>query len=137
VPKNNFNIGLNYSYSDTHDGADCDDPDIGTNCIDESMVRVPRHTVTSAIAYKTKNNLNNKLLIKYSGETRDYGNTNNSFADQILDDYIIFNYYADYKLYNEYNLYFSASNIFDQNYEQAYQYSTMGRSFNFGLKTAF
>jgi len=136
-PKNNFNIGLNYSYSDTHDGADCDDPDIGTNCIDESMVRVPRHTVTSAIAYKTKNNLNNKLLIKYSGETRDYGNTNNSFADQILDDYIIFNYYADYKLYDEYNLYFSASNIFDQNYEQAYQYSTMGRSFNFGLKTAF
>ena len=101
------------------------------------MVRVPRHTVTSAIAYKTKNNFNNKLLIKYSGKTRDYGNINNSFADQILDDYIIFNYYADYKLYNKYNLYFSASNIFDRNYEQAYQYSTMGRSFNFGLKTAF
>ena len=71
MPKNNFNIGLNYSYSDTHDGADCDDPDIGTNCIDEAMVRVPRHGVTSAIAYKTKNNLNNKLLIKYSGERRE------------------------------------------------------------------
>ena len=101
------------------------------------MVRVPRHAVTSTIVYKTKNNLNNKLLIKYSGETRDYGNTNNSFADQILDDYITFNYFADYKLYNQYKVYFSANNIFDANYEQAYQYSTMGRSFNFGLKTAF
>ena len=127
-------MGLNYTYSDTYDGADCDNPDIGTNCIDESMVRLPRHAVNSAIIYKTKNNLDNKLVIKYSGETRDYGNANNSWADQILDDYVIFNYFADYKLYNQYKLYFSANNIFDENYEQAYQYSTMGRSFNFGLK---
>jgi outer membrane cobalamin receptor len=101
------------------------------------MVRVPRHAITSAITYKTKKNLNNKLSIKYSGETRDYGNINNSYADQILDDYITFNYFADYKLYDQYNLYLSANNIFGANYEQAYQYSTMGRSFNFGLKTAF
>ena len=137
IPRNNFNIGLNYSYSDTYDGADCDNPDKGTNCIDEAMVRVPRHAVTSAIIYKTRNNLNNKLLIKYSGETRDYGNTNNSFADQILDDYITFNYSADYKLFDQYKVYFSANNIFNENYEQAYQYSTMGRSFNFGLKNSF
>jgi len=141
VPNNDLNIGLNYSYSDTYDGADCDNPDQGSSltvsCIDSAMVRVPRHAITSAINYKTKNNLNNKLLIKYSGETRDYGNANNSFADQILDDYITFNYYADYKLYDQYNLYFSAHNIFNQNYEQAYQYSTMGRSFNFGLKTKY
>ena len=43
----------------------------------------------------------------------------------------------DYKLYNKYNLYFLANNIFDENYEQAYQYSTLGRSFNFGLKTNY
>ena len=138
VPKNHFNVGLNYSYSDTYDGADCDNPDQGSAltvpCIDTAMVRVPRHAITSAIVYKTKNNLNNKLLIKYSGETRDYGNTNNSFADQILDDYITFNYFVDYKLYDQYKVYFSANNIFDENYEQAYQYSTMGRSFNIGLK---
>ena len=55
------------------------------------MVRVPRHALTSSINYKTRNSINNKLLIKYSGETRDYGNTNNQgFADVILDDYITF-----------------------------------------------
>ena len=72
------------------------------------------------------------MLIKYSGETRDYGNTNQGFADVILDDYITFNYLADYKLNGRYKIYLSANNIFDQNYEQAFQYSTMGRTFNFG-----
>jgi len=138
-PINNFNIGFNYSYTDTYDGADCDDPDktAGTECIDDSMVRVPRHAWTSVINYKTKSNINNKLLIKYSGETRDYGNTNQGFADVILDDYITFNYLADYKLNSRYKIYLSANNIFDQNYEQAFQYSTIGRSFNFGIKTEY
>jgi len=45
-------LSLNYNYTDTHDGADCDDPDIGNNCIDESMVRVPRHAFTSVFKYK-------------------------------------------------------------------------------------
>jgi vitamin B12 transporter len=140
-PINNFNIGLNYSYTDTYDGADCDNPDAGTTftvaSIDCAMVRVPRHALNSTINYKTKNNINNKLLIKYSGETRDYGNTNNAFADVILDDYITFNYLADYKLNGRYKIYLSASNIFDQNYEQAFQYSTMGRAFNFGIKSEY
>jgi len=138
-PINNFNIGLNYSYSDTYDGADCDNTNntAGFDCIDKSMVRVPRHTLASVINYKTKNNIHNKFLIKYSGETRDYGNTNNSFADVILDDYITINYLANYKLNDIYKIYFSANNVFDQNYEQAYQYSTIGRSFNIGLKTQY
>ncbi len=136
--KDNLNIGMDYNYNETYDGADCDDPDSdATKCIDPAMVRVPRHALSSAINYKTKSNINNKLLIKYSGETRDYGNGNNSFSDVILDDYITFNYSANYKLFGQYNLYFIANNIFDQNYEQAYQYSTMGRSFNFGLSRAY
>ena len=101
------------------------------------MVRVPRHAVTSSISYNLNKNLKNSLLIKYSGETRDYGNTNNAFADVILDDYLTINYLASYKLYNTYELFFSANNIFDHNYEQAYQYSSLGRSFNFGIKRAY
>ncbi len=134
-PSTNLNLGLNYSYTDTHDGADCDNPD--GSSIDCAMVRVPRHAITSTINYKSKNNLNNKLIFKYSGETRDYGNTNNGFADVILDDYITVNYLADYKINNQYNLSFSATNIFDENYEQAYQYSTLGRSFNIGFKATY
>ena len=137
-PETNFNIGLNYNYNDTYDGADCDDPDVGaTKCIDSAMVRVPRHEITSAVNYKINKNLSNKFLIKYKGETRDYGNTNNGFADVILDDYVTLNYSAKYRLYDTYDFFFNANNIFDQNYEEAYQYSTMGRTFNFGLRRVY
>jgi len=137
-PKNNFNIGVNYNYNETYDGADCEDPDRdATKCIDPAMVRVPRHEITSSANYKINENLNNKLIVKYSGETRDYGNDNNNYADVILDDYITFDYSANYRLYDTIDLFFKANNIFDQRYEQAWQYSTMGRTFNFGLRKVY
>ena len=140
-PTDSYNIGLNYSYTDTYDGADCDNPNQGSantvRSIDCSMIRVPRHALNSSINYKTNNNINNKLIIKYSGEIRDYGNTNNNFADQILDDYITFSYLADYKFNDTYKIYFEVNNIFNQNYEKAYQYSTLGRSFNIAFKTEY
>ena len=82
-------------------------------------------------------NLTNKLVIKYSGETRDYGNANNNYADVILDDFIRFDYLANYKLNNEYEIHFTANNIFDQNYEEAWMYSTMGRTFNLNIKKVY
>ena len=137
-PKNNFNIGVNYNYNETYDGADCDDPDLdSTKCIDPSMVRVPRHEITSAVNYKINKNLSNKFIVRYSGEIRDYGNGNNNYADVILDDHITFDYSAKYILYNTYDLFFTANNIFDQNYEEAWMYSTQGRTFNFGIRRVY
>ncbi len=137
-PKNNFNIGLNYNYNETYDGADCDDPDAdSTKCIDFAMVRVPRHEITSAVNYKINENLSNKLIVRYSGERRDYGNGNNNYADVILDDYITFDYSARYKVFDTYDLFFNAKNLFDQDYEEAWLYSTMGRTFNFGIRRVY
>ena len=136
-PKNNFNIGLNYNYSDTYDGADCDDPDIGTGCIDQSMVRVPRHAVTTSLNYVTKNKINNSLLIRYKDETRDYGNVNNSWADVILGAYTTVDYYGSYKLYNTFDLFLSVKNLFNESYEQAWQYTGMDRTVNFGIKRSY
>ena len=122
-----FNLSLNYNYSDTYDGADCDDPNVGDGeCIDDSMVRVPRHALSTIMKLKNNKNLINKLSINYSGEVRDYGNTNNGFNDVILDDYLTFVYKMNYSLNNNYNIYFNVDNIFDQNYEKAL-YSAMGR----------
>ena len=77
------------------------------------------------------------VLADIIDEVRDFGNGNNSFADVVLDDYTIFNFSSTYKLFDSYNLFFNAENIFDDKYEQAHQYSSMGRSFNFGIKRAF
>jgi len=101
------------------------------------MVRVPRHAIVSSINYGVNNKFKNSLLIKYIGETRDYGNVNNSWVDQILDDHTTFDVVSTYKIWDAYNLSFSVQNMFDQNYEQAWQYSTMGRSLNFSIKRVY
>jgi len=137
-PKNNFGIRLNYNYNDTYDGADCDDPNLGSGkCIDPAMVRVPRHTVSSSINFGNNKRFKNSLLFKYSSESRDYGNANNNWTDQILDAYTTFDYFGSYQLYDNYSFFYTIQNIFDKNYEQAYQYSAPKRSINFGLKRIY
>ena len=144
-PKSNLNLSLSYNYNESYDGADCEDPHKNltwdnkplTLCLDSQMIRVPRHEVTSGLGYKFNKDLSNKIFVKYSGERRDYGNTNNGFNDVILDDYITFNYHLNYKLYNQYNLYLIANNLFDQKYEEAYQYTGMEQDISFGIKRSF
>ena len=45
-------------------------------------------------------NLIHEFSINYSGEVREYGNTNNGFKDVILDDHLIFGYNMNYNLNN-------------------------------------
>ena len=137
-PFKNFNIFLNYNYSNTYNGADCDDPNVGSgSCIDQAMVRVPRHSATTNFIFKTKNNFKNRISVSYSGEVRDYGNANNSFKDVILDKYLVTDYRLSYKLFNQNDLYMNINNIFNNNYEKAYMYSSMGRTFNIGFRKTF
>ena len=133
-----FNVSLNYNYTDTHDGADCDDPNVGSgSCIDESMVRVPMHSSNVNLSLKTKNNLKNILSLKYNGEVRDYGNGNNSFKDVILDDFFTVDYSLKYDLLNYGEFYMDINNVFNNNYEQAFMYSSMGRDINIGLRMIY
>ena len=134
----NFNILTNYNYTDTYDGADCDDPNVGsTSCIDQSMVRIPRHSFVTDFIFKNNINFENKFSINYSGEVRDYGNGNNSFKDVILDEYMVVDYSGVYNLFNKTSLYFNINNIFNNNYEQAFMYSSMARTANIGFKSIF
>ena len=101
------------------------------------MVRVPRHSSNVNLNFKTKNNLKNSLSLKYNGEVRDYGNGNNSFADVILDDYFIVDYSLKYDLLNYGKIYMDINNVFKDNYEQAYMYSSMGRNINIGIRIVY
>ena len=101
------------------------------------MVRVPRHSSNVNLSLKTKNNFINSLSLKYNGEVRDYGNGNNSFADVILDDYFIVDYSLKYNLLNYGKIYVDINNLFKNNYEQAFMYSSMGRSINIGIRMVY
>ena len=83
------------------------------------------------------NNLKHTVKLKYVDERRDYGNTNNNFEDVILSNYFTADYIINYNLSDKYNLNFSAKNIFDKKYSEAYEYKAPGRSLNFMINNKF
>ena len=142
-PKNKkIGVSLDYAFTDSFDSNTCNVT--STSCttikgskVAKAKVRVPRHAFSSTISHNVIPNLKNSLSIKFVDEVRDFGNTNNSFKDVILEDWVTFNAYSEYQLFNGYKVYFNAINIFDDVYETAHQYGSMERSFNFGIRRTY
>ena len=134
-------VNLDYTFTDSFDSNNCDVSP--TTCsiqgskLATAKVRVPRHAISTTISHNVIANLQNSLSINFVDETRDLGNTNNNFKDVVLEDYLTFNFSSTYRIFDSYKLFFNAVNIFDDKYEQAYQYSTMGRAFNFGIRKVY
>ena len=143
-----LSMGFNYTFTKSYSGMDCDKPekdkwgytsclDSGDGWLESAMVRVPIHALSSKINYQFDKDLDGSLMLNYKGRTRDYGGTDYSFKDQILDDYFLVDLKSSYKLFEGYNLDFSVKNLFDKNYENALDYSGTPRTMNVGLKIAY
>ena len=135
----NLNFGLNYTYTNTYDGAEQDDPNKSSSYTSSQMVRVPRHLVNLNTFYNFSNykNLSMSINTKWSEDSRDYGNGNRTYNDERVESYLVNDLNFNYKLFNSYNLFLNISNIFDENYETAKDYSQMNRSFNLGFKRLY
>ena len=143
-PEDVINIGFNYTFTDSFDSATCENPGKASyECfhegtqVDQAKVRVPKHAFNASINYDASKNLKHSLLVKYSGERRDVGNGNNGYADVILKEYILFDIASSYNLWDSYKIDFLLRNIFDEGYEQAYEYSGMERAINFDIRKVF
>ncbi|WP_415315729.1 TonB-dependent receptor plug domain-containing protein [Candidatus Pelagibacter sp. Uisw_137] len=143
-----LNIGFNYTLTKSYSGMDCDKPkkdafgytsclDLNNGPIDSAMVRVPLHAISSKINYQINKDLNSSLLLTYKGRTRDYGGTDYSFRDQILDEYLLLDLASSYKIGEGLKFNFSLKNVFDKNYENALDYSGMPRTMNIGLNMKY
>ena len=138
-----LNFGLNYTYTQTYDGAEQDNPN--NSYVNSQMVRVPRNIINliTNIKFPGYKNLDLTLRTKWSDKARDYGNGNanrngsQSFSDAELESYLVNDLSIKYNLFNSYDLYFDIVNITDKKYETAQDYSQINRSFNFGLKRRF
>jgi vitamin B12 transporter len=135
-------VSFDYTFTDSFDSNTCEVS--STSCtsitgskVAKAKVRIPRHSFLSTISHNVIANLKNSLSIKFVDEVRDFGNTNNGFADVILEDWITVNASSEYQLFDGYKVYFNAINLFDDVYETAYQYSSMERSFNFGIRRSY
>ena len=146
--KKKLDIDFNYTFTKSYSGMDCDKPEKDkwgyTSCLDSghgwlesAMVRVPIHALNSKINYQFNNDLDASLMLTYKGRTRDYGGTDYSFKDQILDEYLLVDLKSSYKIFEGYNLDFSVKNIFDKNYENSFLYSGTPRTLNIGFNIAY
>jgi vitamin B12 transporter len=134
-PNEDLSINFGGTYTKSHDGSTCSNPNDA--CIDQMNVRVPKYAFSTSVVKNINDFWIGTLQYKYVGERRDYGGSDNSFKQVILDDYSLLNMYADYNLKNDYKLNFSLKNLLDENYNEALNYSTPGRSFNLKLKKQF
>ncbi len=142
-----FGLNFGYTFTDSYDASTCDPDELASyadnecrltgNKVAKAKVRVPRHAVETNISYSMNQNLKSFLKGKYIGETRDFGNTNDSWTDQILTDYFVFDLVHSYNLFDNYKIQIGINNIFDEKYQQAHEYSTMRRTFNFGLRKVY
>jgi len=144
-----LNIGFNYTYTKSYSGMDCEKPlkdafgyksclDLNNGSIDYAMVRVPLHAFGSKIDYQFNKNLTSSLLLTYKGRTRDYGTYDqDSYRDQILDEYFLVDLTSSYKFVEGYKLDFSIKNVLDKNYENASLYTSTPRTMNIALKRSF
>ncbi len=142
-----FGFNFGYTFSDTFDANTCEELEKASysdnecrlygSAVAQAKVRVPRHALKAKFNYIFNKNFESSLYGKYMSETRDFGNTNDGWTDQILDDYFVFDLVNTYQLSDKYKLMLNINNIFDKNYQQAHEYSTMGRTFNMGLKRVY
>ncbi len=138
-----LNFGLNYTYTQTYDGAEQDNP--ANTYVNSQLVRVPRNIINLVTNFKIPQyqNLDFTLKTKWSDEARDYGNGNAnrngaaSFSDAELDSYLVNDLSLKYNYLDKYNLFFDITNILDKEYETAKDYTQLGRTFNFGIKTNY
>ena len=142
-----FGLNLGYTFTDSYDANTCDLDELAAyddnecrltgNKVANAKVRVPRHAFESNISYSMSKNLKNFLKGKYISETRDFGNTNDNWTDQILTDYFVFDFVSTYNLFDNYKIQLGINNMLDEKYQHAHEYSTMGRTFNFGIRKVY
>ena len=142
-----INLNFGYTFVDSYDASTCDPDEMAAYFDGEChnteggvynyKVRVPRHAIQSKFNYNISPILKSSLQGKYTGKTRDFGNTNNNFRDVILKDYYVFDLATSYQLFGGYKAIFNIGNIFDETAQQAYQYSSPGRSFNLIIRRGF
>ena len=142
-----FNFGFNYTYTQTYDGAEYDNP-ANSNSAGSQMVRVPRNIMNLITNVKVPGykDLDMTVRTKWSDEARDYGtgnanrngNTGNSqYNDAELESYLVNDLSIRYKYLNTYNLFLDITNVFDKKYQTTQDYNQMDRSYNFGIKKTY
>jgi vitamin B12 transporter len=103
-------------------------------------VRRPRHIASfNATLMSTDERFSGTLTVRYNGNQQDVAFTDPSYApvNVALDDYILVNLAAEYRLTAAVTLFGRVENVFDEDYEDVFSYATPGIGAHGGVKVRF
>jgi vitamin B12 transporter len=141
-----FNLALGYTFTESYDANTCDPDELeawadnecrNTGKIATAKVRVPRHALQSKFNYQVNRDLVSSVNARFNSRTRDFGNDNDNWRDQTLRSYLVFDLLNSYNFFDSYKAHFNINNVLNEKYEEAWEYSTPGRSLNIGIKKVY
>ncbi len=119
----------NATWTDTEDRSA--GPDFGNE-----LARRPRYTANADASYAWGFGLTTGVAVRYAG--RSFDNAASAFGGQNrLDDYTLVDLRAEYPVAERFTLFARVENLFDEEYETARKYGSIGRSFYGGVRGRF
>ncbi|MCW1428701.1 TonB-dependent receptor plug domain-containing protein [Novosphingobium sp. JCM 18896] len=103
-------------------------------------VRRAKHIASFNSTWTTADDkLSATLTVRYNGRQQDVAFTDPSFVpvNVTLDDYVLVNLNAEYKLTGAITLFGRVENLFDENYEEVFSYATPGAAAYGGVRVKF
>ncbi len=122
-----LSLSANYTYTDAEDLAN-----------HKALPRRPRNTANLAATYVWPTRLTTALAVRYAGPSHDEAfDASFNIIPVVLKPYTVVDLRASYPITNRFEVYGRVENLFDEHYETAYQYGSLGRGGFLGLRAAF
>ena len=121
-----FSLDGNYSW------IVADDRSVGTANFGKWLPRRPRHQANGSISYEFPFGLTTGAAVRWSGKAYD-----NAANTTVLRSYTLVDLRAEYRLGEGVELFARAENLFDEKYQTAFRFGTLGRSVFAGLRGRF
>lgn len=101
---------------------------------DDVILRVPKQKVNASLGYQLCDKTYMALDYQFTGNRTAAAFEPDFINRRTLDSYSILNFNINHKvLNNKLKLFAGISNIFDEDYEEVYRFSTRGRNYRFGM----
>ncbi len=104
-------------------------------------VRRPKHVASfNTTVFSADKRFSSTLTVRYNGRQSDITFTDPTYATSpivSLQEYVLVNLNAEYKLSNRFSVFGRVENLFDEQYEEVFSFATPGRGAYGGVKARF
>ncbi|SEB54810.1 vitamin B12 transporter [Tenacibaculum sp. MAR_2009_124] len=116
----NLTVNANYTYTDN----------------EELAVRIPKHKINAGLNYGLKNS-NFGLTYQYVSDRDDTDFRSFPSVNVPLEAYSLLNFSANHELNKNVKLFLAVTNIFNEDYQEVFGFTTLGRNYNLGVRLNF